>query len=39
MDFDFLSSTMLTLIKALPVTLALFAFSVSIGCVLALIVL
>lgn len=39
MDIAFLSSTMVTLIKALPMTLALFAFSVTIGCVLALVVL
>ena len=39
MDIEFLSSTMVTLLKALPVTLALFALSVSIGCVLALLIL
>ncbi|MGN6142132.1 MAG: ABC transporter permease [Mesorhizobium sp.] len=38
MDIEFLSSTMVTLLKALPVTLALFALSVSIGCVLALVI-
>ncbi|MBN9243242.1 MAG: ABC transporter permease subunit [Mesorhizobium sp.] len=38
MDIAFLSSTMVTLLKALPVTLALFALSVTIGCVLALVI-
>ena len=38
MDIEFLSSTMVTLLKALPMTLALFALSVSIGCVLALVI-
>ncbi|ODT18863.1 MAG: ABC transporter permease [Kaistia sp. SCN 65-12] len=38
MDIAFLSSTMATLIKAVPMTLALFALSVASGCVLALIV-
>lgn len=37
MDFPFLYSTMVTLIQAVPMTLALFALSVSLGCVLALI--
>jgi len=38
MDFAFLSSTMATLLEAVPVTLALFALSVSCGFVLALLV-
>ncbi|HEY4192080.1 MAG TPA: ABC transporter permease subunit [Mesorhizobium sp.] len=38
MDFAFLSSTMLTLIQALPMTLALFALSVTAGCLLALMI-
>jgi octopine/nopaline transport system permease protein len=38
MDFAFLGSTMVTLLKAVPVTLALFALSVSCGFVLALLV-
>ena len=38
MDIEFLSSTMVTLLKALPVTLALFALSVAIGCALALLI-
>lgn len=38
MDYAFLGSTMVTLLKALPVTLALFALSVSCGFVLALLI-
>lgn len=38
MDIAFLSSTMVTLIKALPMTLGLFALSVITGCLLALLV-
>jgi octopine/nopaline transport system permease protein len=38
MDYAFLGSTMATLLKALPVTLALFALSVSCGFVLALLI-
>lgn len=38
MDIAFLSSTMVTLLKALPMTLALFALSVTTGCLLALLV-
>jgi octopine/nopaline transport system permease protein len=38
MDFAFLSSTMMTLLQAVPVTLALFALSVSTGFLLALLI-
>jgi len=38
MDFAFLGSTMVTLLKAVPMTLALFALSVSCGFVLALLI-
>ena len=38
MDFAFLSSTMVTLLKAVPMTLALFAVSVTAGALLALLV-
>ena len=38
MDFEFLSSTMLLLLGAVPATLSLFALSVSIGGVLALLI-
>jgi len=38
MDIAFLSSTMVTLLKALPMTLALFAVSVTAGCLLALLI-
>jgi octopine/nopaline transport system permease protein len=38
MDFDFLASTMVTLLKAVPLTLALFALSVSVGFLLALLI-
>ncbi|HEY0124073.1 MAG TPA: ABC transporter permease [Rhizobium sp.] len=38
MDIDFLFQTMVTLLKALPMTLALFALSVAFGCVMALLI-
>lgn len=38
MDIAFLSQTMVTLLKALPMTLALFSLSVALGCILALLI-
>lgn len=38
MDFAFLSQTMITLLKAVPMTLGLFSLSVIAGCLLALLV-
>ena len=38
MDISFLCQTMLTLLKALPMTLALFSLSVAMGCILALVI-
>jgi octopine/nopaline transport system permease protein len=38
MDFAFLAETMGTLLKALPMTLALFSLSVTLGCLLALLI-
>jgi octopine/nopaline transport system permease protein len=38
MDFAFLAETMGTLLKALPMTLALFSLSITLGCLLALLI-
>ena len=38
MDFEFLASTFVTLLKSLPTTLALFAFSVTLGGSLAILI-
>ncbi|TXI04262.1 MAG: ABC transporter permease, partial [Rhizobium sp.] len=38
MDFDFLSSTMITLLKAVPTTLLLFFLSIFFGGLLALVI-